>query len=233
MTVQHRNRGEGRARIGTAEVADYLRANADFFEHHPELLVDLRVPHPTGGAVSLIERQVAVLRDQNHQLRKQLQDLIGIARDNDRLFARLHQMSLALIEADGLEALLIALYEQLRQHFTADIIGVKLFKRAGSTLDRPELIEPDHPGFEAFAGLMARGKPACGRFTARQLQFMFEDRAAEVKSAAVLPLGVGPDRLGLLGVASYDPARFHAGMSTAFLSHMGEMVAALTGRHVV
>lgn len=232
MTVRYGNRDAGRPGVSEADVAAYLRAHEDFFEHNPELLAELRVPHHAGSAISLIERQVAVLREQNHQLRRQLQELISIARDNDRLVARLHQMTLVLVDAGDLDTLITALYEQLRQHFTADLIGLKLFKPAGVINDRSEYIASGHPDSEAFEGLLARGKPACGRFNARQLRFIFGDRANDVKSAAVLPLGVAPDRLGLLGVASFDPTRFHAGMSTAFLTHMGEVVGALTRRHL-
>lgn len=47
------------------EVADFLRAHPDFFERHLALLSELVVPHSSrGGAVSLLERQVGVLRDQ-------------------------------------------------------------------------------------------------------------------------------------------------------------------------
>ena len=47
------------------EVADFLRTHPDFFERHLALLTELVVPHSSrGGAVSLLERQVGVLRDQ-------------------------------------------------------------------------------------------------------------------------------------------------------------------------
>jgi len=36
-------------------VAAYFEAHPKFFEHHPELVAQLRVPHASGHAVSLIE----------------------------------------------------------------------------------------------------------------------------------------------------------------------------------
>jgi len=39
-------------------VTDYLVRHPEFFESHGEVLAKLKVPHPTGRAVSLIERQV-------------------------------------------------------------------------------------------------------------------------------------------------------------------------------
>ena len=47
-------------------IAGYLKANPEFFERHASLLNSLRLPHDAGGsAVSLIERQVLVLRQKN------------------------------------------------------------------------------------------------------------------------------------------------------------------------
>ena len=38
------------------EVADYLRANPDFFIDQDELLRSLTLPHDSGWAISLVER---------------------------------------------------------------------------------------------------------------------------------------------------------------------------------
>ncbi|MED5248942.1 MAG: DUF484 family protein, partial [Pseudomonadota bacterium] len=63
------------------EVADFLRACPDFFERHLALLSELVVPHSArGGAVSLLERQVGVLRDQLSIERNRLAALIDKAK---------------------------------------------------------------------------------------------------------------------------------------------------------
>ena len=57
----------------TAEVvSDYLRDNPDFFNQHPEVLSELKITHVGDGAVSLVERQVATLRERNAELRRRL-----------------------------------------------------------------------------------------------------------------------------------------------------------------
>ena len=50
-------------------VADYLSNNKDFFSRYPELLHFLDFPHESGSATSLVERQVAILRERNIDLR--------------------------------------------------------------------------------------------------------------------------------------------------------------------
>ena len=43
------------------QVAEFLNSHPDFFDDQAELLSQLRLPHPSGTAVSLIERQIQVL----------------------------------------------------------------------------------------------------------------------------------------------------------------------------
>ena len=66
-------------------VHSYLVSNPDFFERHGELLGSLRLPHAAGGAVSLVERQVSVLRQKDLQLERKLKELLEVARANDLL----------------------------------------------------------------------------------------------------------------------------------------------------
>ena len=61
-------------------IHDYLAAHPDFFENHAALLNSLHLPHATGGAISLVERQVSVLRQKDLKLEKQLKELIEVAR---------------------------------------------------------------------------------------------------------------------------------------------------------
>ncbi|MGI9321752.1 MAG: DUF484 family protein, partial [Thiogranum sp.] len=76
----------------TEQVASFLGNHPDFFNSHPELLTEIRLSHATGKAVSLIEKQVQVLRDQNQDLKNKLLELVDVAHDNDRLNERMHQM---------------------------------------------------------------------------------------------------------------------------------------------
>ena len=68
-------------------VHDYLAAHPDFFERHSTLLSSLHLPHASGGAVSLVERQVSVLRQKELKLQRQLRELLNVARENDTLRA--------------------------------------------------------------------------------------------------------------------------------------------------
>jgi hypothetical protein len=55
----------GTAGTDEASVADFLSRHTDFFERHPALLAQLKIPHARGDSstISLVERQVDLLRE--------------------------------------------------------------------------------------------------------------------------------------------------------------------------
>jgi len=214
-------------------VADYLRENPDFFQNNTSLLAMLRIPHTCGTAVSLVEHQVKVLRDQNRQLKRKLMDLVQVARDNNRLSERMHQLTLGLVGAGTLEALLDTLREHLQGEFSADTVTIRLagLPDARARECGAEPFTPDAPELEHFESFYKNCKPQCGRFKPEQLAYLFGDQAPAVGSAAVIPLGANGG-IGLLAIGSQEANRFHPGMGTLFLTHLGELLDSLLGEYL-
>jgi uncharacterized protein len=212
--------GEGQE----AGIAAYLEAHPDFFERHTALLEELRVPHARGSAVSLVERQVETLRSDNRRLRQQIQELIAVAKANDQLGRRLHRLTLAMIDASDLTEVLNCLEDHLHAELRADAVGLRLFP-AAALRRGPETADgaPADPELAPFLGLFRRARPRCGRPSPAQLERLFGSQAADLESAALLPL-VGDDILGVLGIGSGDPQRFHPHMGTELLVRLGEIV---------
>lgn len=209
-------------------VADYLRDNPEFFQNNPSLLASLQVPHSCGGAVSLVEHQVRVLRDQNRQLKRKLMDLVHVARDNNRLNERMHQLTLGLVSSSSLEALLDTLREHLQGEFSADTVTVRLagIPEARARECAVDQFSSDDPQLEHFESFYKTCRPQCGRFKPEQLEYVFGDQAQAVESAALIPLGK-KGQIGLLAIGSQESNRFHPGMGTLFLSHLGELLELL------
>ena len=63
---------------------DYLMQHTDFLQNHPDILDYLHIPHASGSAISLVEKQVDVLRERNIDMRRRLNTLTANARDNDK-----------------------------------------------------------------------------------------------------------------------------------------------------
>ncbi len=203
-------------------VADHLIAHPDFLIRHPRVLAAIDIPHPTGDAVSLIERQVRTLREQNLRLRRQLDELIAIARENDTLANRLHRLTLALIEARSFDEVLNTLQDELRNLFRADAVEMKLFSAEELAAHKAEY------GPAMFADFIERERPSCGELPPEQLEYLFGAQAAETGSVALIPLHA-PPLVGVLAIGSHDPQRFHAGKSVDFLKRLAEVVGASLG----
>jgi uncharacterized protein len=207
----------------------YLSLNPDFFERHQPLLARMRLPHMrTGSTVSLVERQVEVLRDQKTDADRRLAEFVAVARANDHLAERIHRFTRRLLRADGAAPALAALEASLREDFDA-FHSVLVLTSPVAALAGIELgpflrkLPADDTNIRTFEALLATGKPRCGQVRDTQRDFLFGPEAASIGSVALVPLGEA-GAIGLLALGSAERERFHPGMSTEFLKRMGELI---------
>lgn len=223
------------AGISEELVHDYLRLHPDFFERHADLLGMLHLPHATGGAVSLVERQVSVLRQKDLKLERQLKDLIEVARANDILAAKIHELCLQLLAAEDIDATISAIEEAVRSGFGADQAILVLFADPaafGALIERRflKVVDRHDESLGPFGTFLASNNPRCGQVRDAQLHFLFRDDRDDVGSVALVPLGPASEH-GFLAVGSTDKNRFHPGMSMDFLARVGDLVAAALRRY--
>lgn len=216
------------------EVADYLAGHPEFFETHPELLAAMQLSHPSGAAVSLIERQVQVLRQQHDQAERKLRQLVEVARDNDQLSEKLHGLALALLDCGSLADSASSTLQRLSESFGADMVTLQLFSNrvCGPAADGVLWVDSGQTELTEFENILNSHRPICGRLTARQLDGLFGEHAGRVGSAVVIPLAGEAATFGLLAVGSADDQRFQHGMGTAFLQQLGELTARALARHL-
>lgn len=234
MSTQ-RQRDYAEDELSEDRVRDYLRVHPDFFERHAELLGSLYLPHASGGAVSLVERQVSVLRQKDLKMERRLKDLIEVARANDTLAAKIHELSLQLLAADDIGTTITALEETVRSSFGADQAVLVVFGAPdsyGELADRRFLrvVDRDDESLQTFSTFLDSDNPRCGQVRDAQLRFLFRDDAGEVGSVALVPLG-SKSAQGFLAVGSMEKDRFHPGMSMDFLARIGDLVAAALRRY--
>jgi uncharacterized protein len=212
-------------------VSRYLEDHPDYFQRYPEVLARLLLAHETGGkAVSLIERQVQVLREQNQTLQRQLRELVNNARENDVLSARLHSFANAMTGCTSLDDVLDTTYDLLRHEFKLDAVVILLQGRSGPG-GRAEWVADDDRRLNALFQQFSAGKPLCGgKFDDSLMSYLFSGRASEIKSTALIPLG-DKNPHGVLGLGTHDPHRFHPGMGTVYLSRLGELLTHCLARH--
>ncbi len=203
-------------------VGDYLLAHPDFFERHPELLTRLEITHPTGDAVSLIERQVELLRHQNSTLERRLVDLVEVARGNDSVIGRLHKLAVALLGAEETAERVQVLEDHLRGQFGADHTRLYLFAGQLDELGLDTVRRVNRAELGKFKRFLEEDKPFCGRLRPAQLEYLFAEQAARVSSVALVPLGPRA-RLGMMALGSEKPDHFNPTLGTLFLARVGEL----------
>jgi len=214
-------------------VAAYLQHNPDFFERHQALLVRLRVPHARGGStISLVERQIEVLREKHAGLEDKLAELVSVARANDAIAEKLHRFTRRLLRA-GSRAEAVALIEaSLREDFDS-FHGVLVLIGEYPDLAPQRFVRSiarDDVGLKSFDTLFASGKPRCGQVRDTQREFLFGQDANDIGSVALVPLGDKSAPLGVLALGSTDRDRFHPGMSTEFLARMADLITDSLGK---
>ena len=211
-----------------AAVAAYLQAHPDFFGQREELLLTQRIPHQRGDTVSLVERQLELLRGRNIEMRHRLSQLMDVARDNDRLFEKTRRLNLALMDATSLEELVIAVEDSLRQDFQVPFVSLVLFG------DNPMPVGRwvnSADAQRALGGLLAEGKAVSGSLREHELDFLFgAEQRKQIGSTAVIALS-HQGLHGVLAIASRDPAHYKSSVGTLFLTYIAEVLGRVLPRH--
>jgi uncharacterized protein YigA (DUF484 family) len=204
------------------DIRDFLVENPDYFQRHPDLLSLLQVPHSSGAAVSLVERQVSVLRERNVDLRHRLRELGSTAKENDQLFAATRELVLALLDADGLSALNGALLRVLRDDFDTEYAALLLFSDTPDQ-DNPWRIIPEADARGRLGALIGSRDAGCGALRAEEFGYLFGG-VRLVGSAAVAVIRSGESAVGLLAVGSSDAGRYDGSTGTLFLEFAAEVM---------
>ncbi|MGH6716541.1 MAG: DUF484 family protein, partial [Bradyrhizobium sp.] len=193
-----------RATLSDTAVSDYLLANPDFFREHKKLLTRLSIPHPAGGAVSLVERQVEVLRQENRRLERRLVEWMEIARENDHLLKHLHALAVALLAEPESARRVAVLVAGLREDFEAAAVALILYRaEACEAFPGARHLAPDDPAFEGLAETLEAGGAFCRPLTELRRERIFPGESGLV-SAAFVSFDAGGEH-GVLVLASPDP----------------------------
>ena len=209
-------------------VANYLKQHPEFFEDYADFLATIFIPHPHGGrAISISERQILMLREKGKQLEGKLRELIDFGEDNDAIGEKLHRLTLVLIAARDAEAVIEALYFNLREDFAVPHTVLRLW-REGAHPQRPEF---DAVSTEAREFAESLANPYCSTHAMVDTAPWFGENAAQLRSFAYVALR-SDQAFGLLSMASEDPQRFYPEMGTLYLKRLGELIAAALLRYL-
>ncbi len=204
---------------------EYLRNNPEVLMSYPEVFGSMTIPHQSGGVTSLVERQMKMLRDENQVLKKNMDELLSIARENEELNQRFHRLALELISTDQLDDVLAMVQNQVQTFFYTDYVRFRILP---SVLDKksrlnPHYLDRDSANLETVQNWIHGRKPVCGQQDLKIHQELFGD-SINIGSSALIPLFHTTD-IGLLCLGSNSDTRFNRAMGTIFLEQLGELVS--------
>ncbi|NRB38393.1 MAG: DUF484 family protein [Pseudomonadales bacterium] len=218
------------SKISAEQVNQYLTENPTFFLKHEHLLTDLYLPHASGEAVSLLDRQVSILRDRNIETRKRLNDMLEEGQRNDVLFQKTRTLVLDLLEARSLDDLNQRLVQCCMSEFQVDRVQLSLIDSPENYRNTQTRVIPQSE-VEAHMPQLKNSKDCIsGIFREEELKFLFAGRQSSTASGIALPLRSNHQLKAILVLGSDDPHYFKAGMDTLFLNFIGDVISRVIPR---
>lgn len=212
-------------------VVDYLRHHPHFFQQHDALLTQLSIPHQRGDTISLVERQIALLRERNVHYHQQLIRQRNQVSETAHQFDKLRQLTVALLESADLGQLVDVLNDSLSHDFFVEDHTLILFSERG--LNLPARVAPREVVFVNIGSLLSSTRPLLGRLPDNERHYLFVNSADEMQSCAVIPLNnplMSPSLLGVLVLGSRDKQCYQPQMDTVVWEYLADVFSRLLKR---
>lgn len=220
------------------QVIEYLDQHRHFFADKPALLAEMRLPHETGEAISLVEKQVDVLRGRNKEMHQRLNSLIENARLNDQLFEKTKRLILSLLEAQDAQDAVNALLESFSQDFEIQQTRLLLFSDVVDSMSfsqgffQDNVIITSIESAKAVLGtIITNNQAVCGQLGDQEKNLIFTDKTHLVESSALMPLQAASP-IGVLAIGNSDSDYYRSSMSTLFLSYIGDVLNRILPLHL-
>lgn len=227
------NQGQS-PQLDAFQVKDYLLANPDFFNQYPILLEQLRIPHQKRGTVSLVELQSQQMREKVTVLQEQINQLMLIAQQNERIYRLYAELNLALCRCTSVEELLATLQTCIKQQFALSAVALKIFT------DQEEHVEDVWR--QQKQKRLSDSAFFFGRLTQSETETLFADVLDDgetVESLALMTLGDTrsphcqnqPDPcIGMMAIGSSAAEHFSPEMDTLLMTQLQQLMTLLVDK---
>lgn len=212
------------------EVIHYLKTTPDFFERNPALLEELTIPHPVhGGAISLLERQVSLLRKSTADYRGEFERLVAIARENESIMKKSRRLILKCLSCETLDDFAAAVEEVMREDFGINTMSLVLF--SDDELDTSVRTASWQDSESILKEMLVQSGCYCGVLSVAESEFLFESQSDSVMSSAIMPLasheGGQVAYHGVLALGSNRLNHFDKEKGSLFLDYLSDLLSAL------
>ena len=215
-------------KVSNKEIAEYLILNPNFFKENPEVLNSIEIIHESGAAVSLIQKQVELLRSNYNSTTDKLMELLGIAKNNEDIFILTKELILSLIDASSIEEIVALIEKSFVADFGAKKSKVLFFTESSKNLPKGRVKNPAEAR-NILGNLLKPGKIFCGEVNKKVAKFIFNQKTG-VKEIALVPLN-SSSLLGLIALGSDQPGKYSDNKDSLFLDFIAEVVSKLIDGH--
>ena len=213
------------------EVASYLAKNPDFFLNHETLLYKIKLSDNNKDTVSLVQKQISVMREREKKTRKKLKEVIETANKNNEIFNKSRRLILDLMAAEDSKIFFSALEKSLKRDFNCKSYALIIFGETRQ-INHYTLMVTKETALK-HVGALIRGKGATlGVLRPEEQNFLFGSQGNKVMSSAVLPLKKNNKPIALLAIGSADIHYFSSGMETLFIEFIADSLAKLLPRYM-
>ena len=197
-------------KLNPKDVELFLLENLNFFETRESLVSELKFKHDSGSASSLLERQVAKLRDEHKNLMSLLNTFIKTASINEDLFNKSKSLTLQILSAKNKKEIIDVVENAFKEEFKVDKPILAFFK--DKKLDE----------LEQSTGLsFHKGAIHCGSFSSERMNVLFKDKKIESMALTVI---VAKNEIGLLMLGSYDRTKYLGDEDTTFIEYIRDVL---------
>ena len=199
--------------LSSTDVHAFLLENPEFFAQYPDLLEKIKLPHEHKGSVSLVEIQSDQLRQKVRQLNFKLNQLVTIAKQNEKIYRVYTDLNVQLLRCESVAEVQFTLEDVLQERLQLSSAVIKSFKGPHAI---PELQQ------RLFTEKRVKNTNFFfGRLSQHERQLLFGESPAE--SVALMLLGDNRD-LGILGISSSDASHFTPDMDTLLLQQLQQVL---------
>ncbi|GFD73089.1 DUF484 family protein [Alteromonas marina] len=199
--------------LSSSDVRRFLLEHPEFFAQHPDLLEKIKLPHEHKGSVSLVEIQSEQLRQKVRQLNFKLNQLVSIAKQNEKIYRVYTDLNVQLLRCESVAEVQFTLEDVLQERLQLSSAVIKSFKgpHAIPELQQRLFTEKRFKNTNFFFG----------RLSQHERQLLFGESPAE--SVALMLLGDNRE-LGILGISSSDASHFTPDMDTLLLQQLQQVL---------
>ena len=213
--------------IDPKKVEEFLLMNPNFLSNNSHILKSMEIVHETGGAVSLIQKQVEMLRKNYDSTSENLLQLLDIAKTNEGIFEKTKSLILELLVLRNLIDIVSATENFFIKEFDADSCKILFFKE-NTNLPKGRIVDVK----EAHKQIGKKYNAVdifCGPLDETESNYIF-NKQAKIVDCVLVPIK-NSECPGMLALGSRSMNVYSKENDSLFLEFVADVLSQLIDRN--